>query len=721
MQLTTDPFVMRRRPSIRRFAAAVGVCFVALAATAGPGAAAPPPVGGDQEWPLAEEPGPVELSGTAPRTEIVVDIPPGWAPVGDGELLLDYSTPSLVESAAIGVSLNDVLVDAIALDVGTSTASLALPADRFRSGRNTLGIEASIAVVDDPACPDQRHPARVVTFAETSRVTLRLAPTDTLLDALPAALEPVGLDDRTVTLRLAPSPSDEELTAAAAIVAALRSESSFDIPIEVDSLSSAARANGPDVLIGLADDLEEAGIDVPATPGGYLRMDRTRSSHTRLVVSGAAPDEVLDAVRAIDRAPAARVAAGIEPTPAVEPAATPSRFALAALGYPDRDLVGPGVVSTVYGFDVPLSAAPTSMAVTVDAVRSASGDELSGLSVFVNGTRVRTVHFDVDTGATSGIQLNVSGDVVRPGRNFLRVEAEFQGPSNDCGQRPPDESVEVSATTAIELVSNDSAVSVDLEDLPYLLRSPEDSVDLVVALPVDPTREDLRDAIDIAAVFGDADHPARVVQAGTLDADRLVGLHVIALGEPEVQPLHELLPGSIVATQFDPVDSPLATGDVSTRLNGVIEVLPNPADVTRVIMLATGFDAVGADLAQHVLLDPASRGELYGRATFVGGSPDEPVLAPVLEPVRIERGDVDSALEDDSLDDSTAAVGDDPVSPGPPADEAVVFEVDPVDEGGVLGTIPFGLPGLVLGGIALAAGAAYALTRWRKEQTAGAH
>ncbi len=355
------------------------------------------------------------------------------------------------------------------------------------------------------------------------------------------------------------------------------------------------------------------------------------------MVSGETPADVLSAARTIDVGPATAVLAGIEARAAPEPPSAVARFTLDDLGYPDRDLAGPGLAATVYGFDAPLAVAPTAMSVTVDAVRSASGDEVSGLSVFVNGSRVGTVHFDVDTGATSGLQINVPGEDVRPGRNFLRIEAEFPGPSHDCDQRPPDESVEISASTEIELITNEEPISIDLEDLPYLFRAPNDSADLVVVLPEDPTDQDLTDGIDIAVLFGDDQFPARVAAAGSLDEDGLVGRHVIALGAPSEQPLHELVPQSIVATQTTTVRSEQAAIDAATRLDGVIEVVPNPVDPTRVVMLVTGFDAAGADLAQRVLLDPLLRGDLYGRATFVGGSAENPVLAPVLEPVRIER------------------------------------------------------------------------------------
>ncbi len=672
----------------------------------------------DQRWPIAGEGGSTELSGLAPRATFDVVIPPGWAPSAPGALTLEYELPNLVESAAIGVELNGEFVDAVALSPHSGTVAVELPADGFRTGSNAVRVEATIEVVDDRECPDPWHPARVVTFAETSRVEVPLVPVGPLLlDQLPAALEPVGVDRRTVTVRLAAAPSDEELTAAAAVIAALRDEAVLGVDIDVASLDSGARATGPDILIGVAADLAAAGYDVPTAPGGILQIGRNWSSNTRLVVSGSTPADVLAAGRVVGSAPASPVMVGIEPGAAPRPPVPRERFTLADLGNLDRELTGPGVESTVYGFDAAISVAPTSMTVTVDAVRSASAEKVSGLSVYVNNSRVGTVHFDIDTGTTSGVQLNVSGDDVRPGQNFLRIDAEFQGPAFDCEQRPPDESVEISSSTSIELITNEDSVPIDLEDLPYLLRAPRDSADLVVVLPENPTEQDYSDAIDIAVTYGDEGFPAQVTHAGALDATNLAGRHVIALGEPEAQPLHELIPDSIVATHDDLVETGSPAIDGTSRLDGVIEVVPNPFDATRAIMLATGFDAGGADLAQRVLLEPQLRGELYGRATFIGGTATNPLLAPVLEPVRIVRGELAADVEvprDDATTTSLAAADvvastiDDGAGFGDPSSETQV-ELNPV---------PLGFAGILGIGMLSAGGGVLLVQRHRRRVSA---
>ena len=700
---------VRGRPTVRRAVATacLGLLALVLPLAASPGHAAPAPVApAGERWPLAVEGGATELTGLIPIAEFDLTIPPGWQASGSGTLTLDYELPNLVESAVLGISLNGGFVDAVALPLGTGTAQIPLPADGFRTGANDIRIEATIDVLDDRECPDPWHPARVVTFGDASGIEVPVAPAGSLtLDQLPAALEPVGVVERTVTVRFIESPSAEDLTAAASVIAALRDDASLDIDIEVASLASGDRAAGPDIVIGVAADLAAAGFDIPAAPGGIVQIERNPSSNARLVISGSTPADVLAAARSVGTLPATPVQVGIETVDAPTAPAPRERFTLADLGYPDRELTGPGVESTLYGFDAALSVAPTSMTVIVDAVRSASAHEVSGLSVHVNGSRVGTVHFDVDTGATSGVQINVSGADVRPGRNFLRIDAEFQGPAYDCDQRPPNESVEISSSTSLELVTNEDSVAIDLEDLPYLLRAPNDSEDLVVVLPDGPTRQDLADAIDIAVTYGDDRYTAQIAHAGTLDSASIQGRHLILLGEPEAQPLHDLIPDSIVATHDDLTESGPTSSAGGSRLGGVIEVVPNPVDPTHAIMLATGFDAAGADLAQAVLLEPRLRGELYGRATFVGGSPENPLLAPVLEPVRIQRGELAADVERPVIDETSTSIDDDVDIASTIDDGTVLDEETPQDRSG-LGSIPLGPAGLLgLGALIVGAGA----------------
>ncbi len=663
----------------------------------------------EQAWPLEREPRDVELTGIAPSAEFEFTVPPGWTPSGDGRVVLDYSLPSLADSAAIGVAFNGDLVDAVGLSPGSGSVAVALPATDLRTGTNRVMVTATIALLDDRECPDPYNPGRTLTIADSSRLVMPLVPGSLSLADGADALEPLGVAGQDLTVRLAAAPTDQELTAAAQVLAGVDREAEFRLV--VDDLESHGSADAPDLIVGTSSELADAGIPVPNEPGGFLQITFHDGGHPRLVVGGSTPDEVLAAARALRDGGDASLVVGI--TELSEPVVPPqrTRFELGELGYPDRELTGPGVDSTVYGFDIPLSHSPTSMAITIDAVRSASGEELNGLSVILNGARVGTVHFDVDTGATSGIELEVAGDDVRPGRNTLKLEAEFAGPPVDCDERPPAALVEISASTTIELFTDNESVSVDLEDLPYLFRSPQDSVDLDVVLPVDPTRQDLMDAIALAVDYGDEEFAAGVVHAESVGQGDLDGRHFIALGEPEMQPLHDLVRDTIVDGEAADESDAASFADPG-NLNGVIEIVPNPIDRTRAIMFATGFDAAGADLAQQVLLDPSSRGELFGRATFVGGDPSDPNSAPVLEPVRIDRGELAIDPEQGNRFETTTST-DDAIEIDTTVGDDVVFDVAPDDDRSTVGSVPLTLVGIIGAG-ALTAGGGYVAIRRRK-------
>jgi hypothetical protein len=589
-----------------------------------------------------------DLAGYSPSTQIDVRVPAGFAPAADGQLTLGYTASPLVTNAVLTVSLNGKLVSSAKLAPELGQLVATLPAALLRTGTNQVVIDASIPLSIDADCPDSSHPARHVTFDPSSRVTLALQPTELTLTDFPEALEPLGYDNRVLTVVVPDAPAADDLSAAAVVVAAIRNSAATSVPIVVKSLADPTPSVGPEVIVGTADELAAAAVN--PLPGkindGFVSITHNAAGQSSLVVSGSTALEVLQAATALTD-PIAR-ARFTGASSAVDGAITSvdqiakwaPAFSFADLGYKARTISGPGTDGAVYSFDIPTSEQTNRVTFAVNAARSASTiNHTDGLSILLNGQLVGSLKFDTKTGVIAEGTLTVSGDVLRPGRNFVRLEAEFSGAIVNCTSvRNLDESITIAETTRLTLETGTGPAQLDLNDVPYLFRAPADSASLVVVTPSQPMPADFAAAIDVATLLGREVGPARIAltdKALTTGANALS--HFVLLGEADRQPLLADLGVGIADRVVTPArPDQLAVSDV--RFDGLVEVLRSPWTASQGVLVITGRNHSGYTEAVRSVLDVAARGGLDGPATLVGTNPDLSLqllpVAPTAHPVQ---------------------------------------------------------------------------------------
>lgn len=105
------------------------------------------------------------------------------------------------------------------------------------------------------------------------------------------------------------------------------------------------------------------------------------------------------------------------------------------LGYTNRTLSGIGIHDTVYKFYVPVGqVAQAGSYIDLTFSHSALLDyQRSGLVIYINDQTIGGVRFTDQNAATSVSRIAVPAYVIRPGDNFLRIEADM-APSNLCSE-----------------------------------------------------------------------------------------------------------------------------------------------------------------------------------------------------------------------------------------------------------------------------------------------
>jgi|GEM_PF-5252585 len=662
-----------------------------------------------------------ELTGTDSTQRLDFTIPTGWVADGPATFQMGWSTGPL-SSGTLTVEVNNEHVTDVAFGPGEAGAAVEIPADLLVVGDNRLEVIGNIDVEFDDRCEDPNHPARRMTFAESTGLVASLAPTAApLVDDAVAALHPLGNVDVGLDVHLVGDDPARLMTAAAHLAGSVReiSADGVDVDVHLATDDLTLDPQRPSIVLGLAADIEQfSTLDdlIFAGPEGALTIDdldiddltaavpsvaaiahRSTGSPV-LVVAGLDHDAVVDAASSLT-----------DDTPddyTIDTAG--DSLTLAELGYSERTLTGFGRDSTVYGLDVPIAGVPDSVTISVDARASTGIDDLRGVGVIVNGERIGTAAFAAD-GTTGDSAVVVPGSTLRAGRNVIRLDADFDLPTSNCGNGSALPSVEISDTTRIDIGPARSEISVDLDDLPYTFRTPVDGRDLAVVLPTDPAEAELADAIDVAVLLAPLTAPAEIIAS---DADADADRHLILLGSPDRQPMIESLDLEAAEPDADPA-------------TGIVVLAAHPTAPSRLVLAATGSDDDGAAHSAHALLDLGLRSDMAGAVSFVtplrdsAGEDVTPVdfeltVEPTSTPLRLavtrrpagtsdDTGSNDAGSDGSSLDtaaDATVV----PLESTTAADEA-----DDDDR-----SSPLGLAG---GGVGVAAIAAVGVTAMRRRRS----
>ncbi len=621
---TTSHPLLRRRPvprTIVRPAAATAVLAAALiVGTAAPAGALPtepdttaapesstPAIStpGEDVWMLSDEP--TELSGTQRSVTLDVAIPPGWQPTGPARLSFDYSVGSLT-SGTLSVTVDGESIDVIEVVAPGESVEIEIPADRLAAGRHSIQLTTDLVLTVDDACRDQLHPERRLTLGADTALNVPLTPTGEIdIADFPAALEPLGTSERSIDVHLVGTLTEDLTEATTTVIEALREDvGDLDIDVVTNSRSGFSldllSPERPAIVLGTANDLGDASTGPGAT------LTQSPSGHAMLVLASSDASTLTEHADEL-----------AEQRSDASPVIDTEVFSLSDLGYDDRTLEGPDTDSTLYGFDLPINDIPERITINVDARRSSSADSVNGVGVIVNGQRVGSAPFD-DAGRTVDIEIDADRTVLRPGRNLVRIDADFVAPGAGCSGTASPQSVDVIAnSTSFERGDLSDEIDLDLEDLPFVFRDPSDSDNLTIVLPEQATDVEITQAVDVALLLGADGHPASIVRAADLDERRLFEDHLLILGELNRQPTFERLASGTDGEirSGDLTGLPIAANSSATSGPGeipdaIIRFIPTSVASDRLVMVITGSHSAGVGIALDALLDIDQRGELRG-------------------------------------------------------------------------------------------------------------
>jgi hypothetical protein len=292
---------------------------------------------------------------------------------------------------------------------------------------------------------------------------------------------------------------------------------------------------------------------------------------------------------------------------------------LDALGFGATTLKGPGVDSASYSVDLPLGSTAGSMRVRVVASATLDGPGWTpGLDVYVNGRVAGNVPLDTSVETST---IDVPTELLRPGSNFVRLQADFgRGSTNCVAPTPPAHQINIVGSTSIRL-ERDDTIDAELADVPYLLRSFADTTTAAVITPSEPSIEEAERAVQLAVLFGGRGLALSVLTADEDITTPNTARHLVMFGTTDRQPrlaeLAHLLPiGAVIPDRWP--------AEIENQLDGtgrsVSIQLTELADDDLLIAIIGAHDG-DAIAGVELMVDSSLRQDLLGSAVIASTDP----------------------------------------------------------------------------------------------------
>lgn len=585
----------------------------------------------------------LQLEGYRPGTSFDLFLPPGWRPAADGQLNLDYRLSQLAQpEARLTVRLNNQYLHSVAFEREAGQLNLDLPAAYFQPGHNSLELAAILPLAEDAGCLVPNHPARWLAFGPSSQITLPVESDEATFNLadFPLQFEALGDDKNSqITFVLPDEPDAEELNALSAVAFALAREANTQPEWSVveESSFNPDELGGPVILIGTAghNSYLDSLAPTAANQSGWLSLTSPDWSKGQPVLAVSGPDgSTLLKTAGTLADPLAELqmnsdTAVIDTLPTYTAAVLPDQVTLADLGYSERTVRGTGEQSLIYTFDLPFAWSPADGQLKLHFVHSAIiNPQLAGLTILLNGRIVAGVQLDAPESASNVVEMSIPQELIRPGRNFLRLTFDFGSPPSSCslgsnegmwGTVRPD--------TTLTLVHGNSGGRLNLSDFPYLFATDVDLSQLVVILPAQATMVDLAEALQVIRTLSQSGlHTApRLIHADAIDQPTREA-HLIILGDfwqqPTLAELNDYLPlpfdlttGALLPTYG--IHLPTTIPDL-----GVVQTLRSPWAENRVIIAVNGTTASGYKQAINLLTDPLLQSQLDGQVSLAPARDD---------------------------------------------------------------------------------------------------
>ncbi len=532
-------------------------------------------------------------------------------------LRISHGQKLLPEASDLTIVLNNEPAASVILspeNAVSTTIPIELPLSGFQPGKNTLTFRLNQRL-RSKGCGDVGD-ARLWTKIHSDS-TLKLETVDTPIPAdlgqypRPFTSLTALADTPQVLFVLPDAPSSTELTAAAAIAAALGQTAAWKQPplqaVTVSQLAEADTANNHLLAIGSAD---RNPLAKNAAPGITETASPYNSNRLLLVVSGATDAALRQAGNMLATASAWEAFSGTTAAPMeVSPhptSARTTRATFAELGFTDRRVRGIGTHDIYFPIDVPYNWKPTSDA-SIEVRFSHASVQLdaatSKMSAFINGFKVSNVALTKRNDTNGRLVIQLSPRQIHPGRNWLHLSFDLHVKREDCKFRYLQEAwATVSAQeSTLNLAHVKGKPPLEMRYLPSPLVTPADLSENVFVLAAEPSAAELTAMVRIAAKLGtystvDGLRP-RASTANRFDPDTIRADNVIAIGKPETNALlttyGSALPQHLVATTTvnnsdQEILEPLPAS--IEYHSGYIQVLPAPWSRRGTLMVLSAFE-----------------------------------------------------------------------------------------------------------------------------------
>lgn len=292
------------------------------------------------------------------------------------------------------------------------------------------------------------------------------------------------------------------------------------------------------------------------------------------------------------------------------------------LGYDDKVLRGRFSKKTSYSFFLPVGWQLTDNAVLNLGFSHAEipKDTNAGVTVILNDTPIATIVLNNETASGNNRQIQLPASAAQPGeQNRLTIQSIPGGGGSDekCkSDALKDFWLVISSASALSLDHTQAENTLDLSLYPYPFSSHPSLVDLLFALPPQPTSSEWEHTLRLAASLGNSASGRTILPAITLGNSSpnlsLTDYNIISIGRPTNNPLIQQV-NSNLPQPFQP-DS----DEIQQRIDGFIfrlpsdialgylQLIPSPWNPERAILAVTGTNDQSVIEAAQVL----SRGRL---------------------------------------------------------------------------------------------------------------
>lgn len=544
-------------------------------------------------------------------------------------LHLQHSDQLLPDLSDLQISLNSSPVADIILspeNAADGVISVDIPLETIQPGANELLLRFNQRLVAD-GCSDLGSKDLWTKVFNDSAISVNgldtVSPTDLKRFPLPFTSLTTLTGSPQVTFILPDNPLPAELTAAAQVAASLGREARWKTPpvfaLTADKLDPNLLAQDALIIINSGDRNPQAGT---AAPGLTLASSPYNPSQVALVISGRDESELLkSAAMLVTRSARSQFSgAHIDPVdvkPETQPK-QPSRSSFSDLGLASKLIRGIGLHDLYFPIFVPYDWKLTNEASL--EIRFTHGTGIASASlmrVFINSQEAASIRLDDNNADAGRLVIQLSPQLVHPGRNWLHVEFDLHMPRENCKFHYFEEAwTQISADqTFVNLAHVVSIAPLDLLFLPSFLIIPDDlGADLLV-VPASPSNNDLTAMLRIAAKLGTYSFTDGIsIQSTRADVYKPTNqpTNVILFGSPEsnllIQAVETSLPQplNLVNGSVVPASGRALLADEQAGQAAYLEIMKSPwsrkdnlmvlssRDPTRLLQLVDLFPSGGS-------------------------------------------------------------------------------------------------------------------------------